>query len=218
MARPVLLDLCCKAGGTSKGYHDAGFDVVGVDIEPQPNYPFEFHQADALDFLASHGREFDAIAASWPCQRFSLAQRIRGNDHPDLITPGRDLLNLTGRPWVIENVEGAPLHNPILLCGTMFSQLNVYRHRLFETSFPLRTPAHPRHLEPLTKMGRPPRPGERMHVVGNFSGVAQARTAMGIDWMSRNELSEAIPPAYTHWIGTALYAQLTAAMAIPAAA
>lgn len=134
--RPRLLDLCCKAGGTSQGYHDAGFDVTGVDIDPQPRYPFTFIQADALDFLAAHGHEFDAIAASWPCQRFTTAQRIRGNTHPDLITPGRALLNATGRPWVMENVEGAPLRNPITLCGAMFPGLRVYRHRLFEASTP----------------------------------------------------------------------------------
>ncbi|WP_326945730.1 DNA methylase [Amycolatopsis sp. NBC_01307] len=216
--RPLLLDLFCKAGGAAKGYHDAGFDVIGVDIEPQPHYPYAFYQADALDFIARHGTEFDAIHASPPCQAFTLAQRIQRRTHPDMIVPTRTALVATGRPWVIENVEGAPLHQPITLCGAMFPGLNVYRHRLFETSFPVTAPPEPAHREPLTKMGRPPRPGDRMHVVGNFSGVRQARAAMGIDWMARNELSEAIPPAYTRHIGTALLARLAAAPALPAAA
>ncbi|SDY71715.1 DNA (cytosine-5)-methyltransferase 1 [Saccharopolyspora shandongensis] len=207
--RPRLLDLYSCAGGAGMGYHRAGFDVVGVDIAPQPRYPFEFHQADALEFLAAHGHEFDAIHASPPCQAFTNAQRIRGNDHPDLIAPTRDLLIATGRPWVIENVEGAPLHNPVMLCGAMFPQLKVYRHRLFETNFPLSAPAHPEHVARLTKMGRPPRPGEFMHVVGNFSGVQAARDAMGIDWMTRDTLREAIPPVFTEYIGAALLAEAT---------
>lgn len=181
------------------GLHQAGFTVVGVDIEPQPHYPFEFHQADALTFPL-HG--FDLIWASPPCQAFSLAQRIRDNDHPDLIAPMRDRLRLSGVPWVIENVVGAPLENPITLCGGMFG-LKVYRHRLFECSFPVEEPAHPEHVAPLRKMGRPPLPGEFMHVVGNFSGVRQAREAMGIAWMPRDKLREAIPPAYSEHIGRA---------------
>ncbi|MGW5790990.1 hypothetical protein ACWEV3_10330 [Saccharopolyspora sp. NPDC003752] len=107
------------------GYHRAGFDVVGGDIARQPRYPFEFHQADALEFLAAHGHEFDAIHASPPCQAFTNAQRIRGNDHPDLIAPTRDLLITTGRPWVIENVEGAPLHNPVMLCAALLTEVTT---------------------------------------------------------------------------------------------
>ncbi|OAP24619.1 MULTISPECIES: DNA methylase [Amycolatopsis] len=209
-SRALLLDLFCKAGGAAKGYHDAGFDVIGVDIEPQPHYPYAFYQADALDFLTAHGHDFDAIHASPPCQAFTLAQRIQNRRHPDLVGPVRAALTAIGRPWVIENVEGAPLRNPITLCGAMFPELNVYRHRLFETSFPVTAPPEPVHREPLTKMGRPPQPGERMHVVGNFSGVRQARTAMGIGWMTRNELAEAIPPAYTRHIGTQLLNRLAA--------
>ncbi|WP_433057072.1 hypothetical protein [Dactylosporangium sp. CS-033363] len=206
--RPRLLDLYCCAGGAGMGYHLAGFDVVGVDINPQPRYPFEFHRADALEFLAAHGHEFDAVHASPPCQAYTLAQRIQGRNHPDLITATRAALVAAGRPWAIENVEGAPLHDPIMLCGAMFSGLAVYRHRLFETSSAIGQPQHPLHAAPLRKMGRPPQPGDFMHVVGNFSGVAHARRAMGIDWMVRDELREAIPPAYTTWLGQQLLAAM----------
>lgn len=200
-ARPRLLDLYCKAGGASMGYHLAGFDVTGVDIDPQPRYPFTFHQGDALEFLAAHGHEFDVIAGSPPCQRYSLTQRIRNRDHPDYIDAMRVLATAIGRPYVIENVPGAPLIDPIMLCGAMFEDLAVYRHRLFETDLTLPAPVHRAHRAPLQKMGRPPQPGDFMHVVGNFSGVAHARRAMGIDWMTRDELREAIPPAYTHHLG-----------------
>jgi DNA (cytosine-5)-methyltransferase 1 len=202
---PKALDLFCCAGGASEGLRQAGFEVVGVDIKPQPRYPFTFIQADALTFPLEG---FDFIWASPPCQAYTLAQRIRDNDHPDLIAPIRKRLKQLGVPWAIENVVGAPLINPIELCGAMFG-LQVYRHRLFECSFLIDAPRHPDHVAPLRKMGRPVRPGEFMHVVGNFSGVAQARKAMGIDWMVRDELREAIPPAYAAYIGRA--ARLTLA-------
>jgi DNA (cytosine-5)-methyltransferase 1 len=212
-SRPRLLDLFCCAGGAGMGYSLAGFEVVGVDIEPQPNYPFEFIQADAptlgLDFL----RQFDAIHASPPCQAYSLAQRIQKREHPNLIAPIRRLLHAACRPYTIENVEGAPLDKPGELCGCMFDGLSVYRTRLFETSWPCIFPAHRPHTAPLRKMGRPVRDGEFMHVVGNFSGAAQARKAMGISWMTRDELREAIPPAYTHHIGKQLLAILQPARA-----
>ena len=179
------------------GLHRAGFDVVGVDIEWQKDYPFEFHQADALTFDLGG---FDFIWASPPCQAYTLCQRIRDNEHPDLIDPIRRRLQINGAPWCIENVVGAPLRDPIELCGAMFG-LQVYRHRLFECSFPIWEPKHPDHKAPIRKMGRAPKPGEFMHVVGNFSGVKQAREAMGIDWMPRDKLREAIPPAYAEYIG-----------------
>jgi DNA (cytosine-5)-methyltransferase 1 len=186
------------------GYHRAGFDVVGVDILPEPRYPFEFHQADALKFLLEHHHEFDAFHASPPCQAYTKAQKIQGNDHPDFIVAIRAAFELIGKPWkpwVIENVEDAPLRNPIMLCGRSFPDLRTYRHRLFESNAYLREPIHQNHDIPLTKMGRPPREDEFMHVVGNFSGVEGGRKAMGIDWMSRDGLREAIPPAYTEFIG-----------------
>lgn len=201
MSRPRLLDLFCHQGGAGMGYHRAGFDVVGVDILPEPRYPFEFHQADALKYLLEHHREFDMFHASPPCQAFTNAQKIQGNDHPDFIAATRAAFELIGKPWVIENVVGAPLRYPTMLCGRSFPELRVYRHRLFESNMPLRQPPHAPHDVPLTKMGRTPREGEFMHVVGNFSGVEQAKAAMGIDWMTRDGLREAIPPAYTELIG-----------------
>lgn len=190
------LDLFCKAGGASMGLSHAGYEVTGVDISPQPRYPFTFVQADALTFDLSG---YDFIWASPPCQKYSLAQRIRANEHPDLVELIRERLIASGAPWCIENVVGAPLRNPIELCGAMFG-LQVYRHRRFETSFPIVAPSHPLHYAPLAKMGRRVRDGEFMHVVGNFSGVDQARKAMGIDWMTRDELREAIPPDYAEFV------------------
>lgn len=175
-----------------------------MDIEPQPHYPFEFHQADALTFPLDG---FDAAAASPPCQAHTLCQRIRNNDHPELIAPIRDRLRAAGIPYAIENVVGAPLIDPVELCGAMFG-LRTYRHRLFECNFPITAPAHPAHVAPIRKMGRPVREGEFMHVVGNFSGVAMARKAMGIDWMPRDKLREAIPPAFTEFVGRAMIAHL----------
>lgn len=183
------------------GYHQAGFDVVGVDIAHQRRYPFEFIQADVLSLDPAFLASFDAIHASPPCQQYSGAQRIRKNDHPDLIAPVREMLIASGKPYVIENVPGAPLRWPTMLCGGMFPGLRVYRHRLFETSWAIYAPRHPAHTAPQIKMGRPIRQGDFIHVVGNFSGVAYAREAMGIDWMSRDELREAIPPAFTKYIG-----------------
>ena len=201
--RPRLLDLYSCAGGAAVGYHRAGFEVVGVDIAFQKNYPYEFHQGDALKYLLEHWQEFDAIHASPPCQAFTNAQRIQGRDHPDYITATRSALQLIGKPWIIENVPGSPLNNPVELCGAMF-RLTTYRHRLFESNIQLTTPPHPMHEAPTAKMGRRPAPGEFMHVVGHFSGINEARHAMGIDWMSRDEMSEAIPPAYTEHLGRQL--------------
>jgi len=209
VSRPRLLDLFCCAGGTGMGYHRAGFDVVGVDINPQPHYPFEFHQGDALEYLAAHGHEFDAIHASPPCQAFTNARKLQGNTHPDLIAPVRAMLVALELPWVIENVVGAPLISPVLLCGSMFDGLRVYRHRLFEANFPIAVPTHPSHVAKNTKMGRPPKADEFMHVVGHFSGVPEARIAMGIEWMGQSGLREAIPPAYTEYIGRQLTDWLT---------
>jgi DNA (cytosine-5)-methyltransferase 1 len=199
-----LLDLFCCAGGASEGYRRAGFEVVGVDINPQPHYPFEFIQADALTLSPAFLAQFDAFHASPPCQAYTLAQRLRGNSHPDLIPATRALLWSTKRPWIMENVERSPLRNTVMLCGAMFGGLKVYRHRLFESNIALTVPAHPPHTAPLRKMGRPPLEGDFLHVVGNFSGVAYAKKAMGIDWMTRDGLREAIPPAYTEYLGRQL--------------
>lgn len=209
----ILLDLFCGAGGCSVGYARAGFEVVGVDIEPHPSYPFRFIQADVLDILDDTGylESFDVLAGSPPCQAFTNAQKIRGNEHPDLVAPTREAFVASGRPYVIENVPGAPLIDPVEYCGAMFDGLRTYRHRLFESNMPLEAPPHPEHRAKVTKMGRPPQEGEFMHVVGNFSGVEAGRRAMGIDWMTRDDLREAVPPAYTEHIGRQLVAQMRAA-------
>lgn len=213
-----LLDLFCGAGGCTKGYQMAGFDFVrGVDIKPQPRYcGDEFVQADALDYLrglidSGEIAEFDAVHASPPCQAFTKARRLQGNEHPDLLSGTRALLREAGKSYVIENVPGAPMTNPIRLSGQMFG-LNVERERWFEVSFNM-----PFHLLPpprkQIKMGRPVQEGEIIQVVGNFSNVPYARRAMGIDWMVQRELAQAIPPAYTEFIGRQL---ITAIFNIPA--
>lgn len=209
MSKPRLLDLFSCQGGASAGYASAGFEVVGVDIDPQPRYPYEFHQADAIAYLRDHGHEFDAIHASPPCQAFTLAQKLRGNEHPDLIAPTRELLVQLDVPWVIENVPGAPLIDPITLCGPMFG-LETYRHRNFESNVRLAAPEHSPHERRTTKMGRPRKAGEFIHVVGNFSGVADAREVMGMPWANRDGLREAIPPAYAEWIGRQLLGAVSA--------
>jgi len=214
--KPRLLDLFCCQGGAGMGYHQAGFEVVGVDIEPQPHYPFEFVQHDAIKVLENlvrdgHavGRDFDAVHASPPCQAHTKAQRLQGRDHPDLISATRGLLLDTGLPYVIENVPGAPLGDPVELCGTMFG-LPLYRHRWFECSFPVTTPLHGAHWLRQVKMGRSPGADEILQPVGNFAGVAQAREAMGMPWATRDGLREAIPPAYTEHIGGYLMADVLA--------
>ncbi|WP_137233618.1 DNA cytosine methyltransferase [Streptomyces sp. BPSDS2] len=204
-----VLDLFCCQGGAAMGYHRAGFDVTGIDLAPQPRYPFRFIQADAIDYVREHGAEFHFIHASPPCQRYSRAQKIQHRDHPDLIAPTRAALEATGRPWVIENVEEAhrELRDPVTLCAAAFG-MRTYRHRLFETggTFTFTPPRHPAHWAPLTKMGRPRAAGHFAHYVGNFSGVQEARTDMGVPWMNRDGIRECIPPAYTHHIATALLA------------
>ena len=216
------------------GYHRAGFDVVGVDINPMPRYPFEFHQADALEYLREHGKEFDAIHASPPCQVHSAMTKGRWQDrlpdHKNLIPATRDLLIEIGKPYIIENVEGAAgeLIEPVLLCGTMFGlQLKngaqLRRHRLFETSFQLWSPAtcaH-NHYSAVGVYGGGQHPNRRktVGVYGNSGGssvrdgyteygINDRKQVMGIDWMSGKELSQAIPPAYTNYIGLQLIAYL----------
>ncbi|MER6107706.1 methyltransferase domain-containing protein [Streptomyces hirsutus] len=217
--RPRLLDLFCCQGGAAKGYADAGFDVTGVDLAPQPRYPYTFVQADAIAFVRAHGAAFDFIHASPPCQHDSECQRIQANDHPDLIAPTRTALETTGRPWVIENVRGAvpKLREPVMLCGQMFRLAN-YRHRYFETGggFHLTQPDHPAHLVPQAKMGRPVPPGHYGQFVGNFSGVPLARKVLGVPWMSRDGIRECIPPAYAEHIGRAALAMLAPVLGVAA--
>lgn len=214
MTRPLLLDLYCGAGGAAMGYHRAGFDVVGIDIEPQPNYPFDFIQADALAWiknpLPSHTA---AIHASPPCQHYSTAsgkaRKHHGAQYADIIAATRRSLRATRQPYIIENVANSPLIGSARLCGSSFG-LNLRRHRYFETNWFLwslpcehhwQTPRFQSLDANMTKIGR------LASVIGvhgncNYAGELELRkTAMGIDWMTNDELTQAIPPDYTEYIG-----------------
>jgi DNA (cytosine-5)-methyltransferase 1 len=210
--KPRLLDLCCKAGGCSMGYARAGFEVVGVDLEPQPSYPFEFHQADALTFSLD---KFDVIHASPPCPGYSAAtsfHRQARKKHPLLIPAFRERLEASGKFYIIENVERARSYMkfPILLCGEMFG-LRTYRHRLFESNIELYAPEHPEHVMPVVGPGAIARAGEYWSVGGHFGQKDRAqREALGIDWMDNQEdIANAIPPVYTEWLGLQLLQALS---------
>jgi DNA (cytosine-5)-methyltransferase 1 len=211
---PLVLDFFCGAGGVSMGFSRAGFGVVGVDIEPQPNYPFEFIRGDALDLgpeLLASGR-FAAAHASCPCQKWAGSAHWHGIDHPDLIEPTRVMFKASGLPYVIENVPGAPLENPITLCGTMFGLgadgFELRRHRCFESNVFLMTPGQCNHRLPsLPVFGHGVNSDfKKRH--GRSVAIKHRREAMGIDWCNRNELAEAIPPAYTEYIGRELIAHI----------
>ncbi len=198
--KPRLLDLCCKAGGCSIGYDKAGFEVVGVDREPQLHYPFEFHQADALTFPLEG---FDAYHASPPCQDSSMAAiqwRKKGKEYPQIIAEIRERFIDTGKPYVIENVLGSPLINPIKLNGAMFS-LRIRRTRLFECNFDIPFFLIPKEARSNFRMGRPPRGDEWITPVGHFSGVGKVKEMLGFTHMNQAEIAEAIPWQYTEYIG-----------------
>lgn len=216
----LLLDLYCGAGGAAMGYSRAGFEVVGVDIEPMPNYPFDFIQADAIEFMRAlvrdRGSAFDAIHASPPCQLYSVTTaqyRNQGRQYPDLVAPTRELLRETGLPYVIENVPRAPLINPVVLCGTAFglfaNGMHIRRHRLFESNFRI----------PPVKCDHA---GRAMDIMGDLAAMNRMRDAfgqtladrggkslvtiwaglMGVDgWMTNDEARQSFPPAYTEYIG-----------------
>ena len=227
MSRQRLLDLFSGAGGAAMGYHRAGFEVVGVDHRPQKNYPFAFVQADALEYCAEHGHEFDAIHASPPCQAHSSMRTMHNaRAHDDLVGPTRDLLQRLGKPYVIENVPGAPLPGAIVLCGTMFGlgweDAELRRHRLFESNILMLAPScmHGQRASVVGVYGGHLRNRRRRTIgvygegvrdsgrkmdrgVADFS-VEEGRAAMGIDWMTIAELCQAIPPAYTEWVGRQL--------------
>lgn len=224
MTRPRLLDLFCGAGGASMGYYRAGFDVVGVDIKPQRHYPFEFHQADAMTYPLDG---FDAIHASPPCQTYSITKHTHSKEYPDLVDATRDRLIEPGVPWVMENVIGAPMPNALVLCGTMFAltaddlddtPLFLRRHRLFETSHLVFGPGPCRcaamkgagwHVGGVYGGGAHDRAWAREHRKGGYTPhVSVRRSLMGIDWMPEKPLNEAIPPAYTEWIGRQLLAAI----------
>lgn len=231
----TILDLFCGAGGAAKGYADAGFDVIGVDINPMPRYPRRFIYYDAMkllneivkygiqDVLEDGCGKIDAIHASPPCQRWSVMSKCRpglADKYPDLVTPTRELLELIGLPYIIENVPGAPLRAPVTLCGSQFGLLarwpgrGVYglrRHRLFE-SWPFKVPSPDPcdHYWPSLPVYGHGAAGNRPELRGQ--GFAElARQGMEIGWMTRSEMAEAIPPAYTRYAGGCLKAYLSEA-------
>lgn len=223
MGKPRLLDLFCCEGGAAVGYARAGFDVVGVDIVEQPRYPFEFVKGDAVQYAIDHAHEFDVIHASPPCQAYSITKHSHGKEHPDLVQPTREALRASGKPYVIENVVGAPLLEPLLLCGTMFglraededgTPLQLQRHRLFESNVFLMAPANCFH-DPAVRIAgvygggtadrrkveqRVPRTDG--HRRGGYTPAASVRRAlMDMPWATMHGTSQAIPPAYTEFIG-----------------
>lgn len=224
--QPVrILDLFCGAGGVARGYADAGFEVTGVDIKRQKNYPYEFHHSDALQFVMRSWDwiqdNVDAIHASPPCQEYSVTRHVHayspvGRAYPKLVPDVQRLLRETGKPYIIENVVGAPLADPITICGCHFwPEIQVRRHRLFECNWPCKGTPHGDHALPyLLVFGNSVQ--ARGHVVhrNNANGgptvkrrnlrKADGQRAMGIDWMTVREMSESVPPVYTRWIGEQL--------------
>lgn len=230
--RPRLLDLFCGAGGCSVGYHRAGFDVVGVDIEPHPDYPFEFVEADAMDVLddLTYLSQFDVVHASPPCQAYSITRHSHNVEHPDLLPAVRDALLAWGGPYVIENVPGAPMPGAVVLCGSEFGlsaydpasdrRLTLRRHRLFESNVFLMGAGGCTCAEDRAKGriggvyggGSTDRNHAREVRRGGYTpSNSVAKELMGIDWMKREDLTQAIPPAYTEFLGDQLLAHLAVA-------
>lgn len=224
-----ILDLFCGAGGAAVGYHRAGFDVVGVDIRRQPNYPFEFIQADVVEWFRPERLDgFIAVHASPPCLRYSSVTRLfhDQSSYIDFIPILRQQLEATGLPYLIENVMGSPLIHPAKLCGSTFGLgafcrdgqwRQLRRHRLWETSFPIWRSECAHVGEPIGVYGKGGGIATTVHGGGTRMGYKgnrkEASEAMGIDWMSTRELSNAVPPSYTHWLGDQLMIQLKAAAA-----
>jgi DNA (cytosine-5)-methyltransferase 1 len=204
-SRKKALDLFCGAGGAAMGLHLAGYDVVGIDIEDQPSYPFEFIKTDAMLIEGnSLTKTFDLIWASPPCQAYSVAAaacRKDGYEYPDLVEPTRKILKDSKLPYIIENTPGAPLINPIMLCGTMFDDLKVFRHRVFESNYDIIPRGECKHFGHSAKKRRNDK-GDFYTVAGHWVGTKyEWGDAMGIDWMaSKNELAEAIPPDYSWFL------------------
>lgn len=214
--RPRLLDLYCGAGGASMGYHRAGFDVVGVDINPQPRYPFEFHQGDALAFLTTHGHEFAAVHASPPCQSETDLRHRTGTDYQDWLTPTLAALLDLGRPWVVENVESTDkLPGALVLCGSTFGLTAGHRvlrrHRRFGANVWL-WPAGGCRCSGRPVGGVYGTGGTGQMTRGYKFRPAEARQAMGIPWMTYAELAQAIPPAFTEFVGEQLLGYVGAEM------
>jgi len=224
MEQPILLYLGCGAGGASFGYNRVGFLVIGVDIESQPHYPFQFIKADMLEILQAviaGDVQVDAIHASPPCQRFSKMTKCRpglNDTHVDLIEPVRFLLRRTNLPYVIENVPGSPLVDPVTLCGSQFGlrfdwdqwpSESVYlrRHRLFEThGFDLPDAGEHDHSGAALTVAGHGRPDRRFKGAKNYTDAA--RRLMQCPWMTQREIREAVPPAYTAYVGAHLMNRL----------
>ena len=215
--KPRILDLYSGAGGAAFGDHRAGFDGVGVDINPQPRYPFEHHVSDALEYLAEHGHEFDAIHASPPCKSENDLRHLSDVEHPNLLGPTLQALSGQHIPWVVENVESThQMPGALVLCGTEFGLRSgsrwLKRHRRFQSNVPLMGAGgcncRGRRIGGVYGTG-----GGGQMTRGYKFRPAEAREAMGIDWMGQDGLSQAIPPAYTHFIGEQLMAHLAAAVA-----
>jgi len=210
-----LLDLFCGAGGAAMGYHRAGFTVVGVDHRPQPRYPFRLVEADAIEYagrLARRGHRFAAVHASPPCQHYShLRRKLWAEaEHPDLLDATRAALVELGVPYVIENIQGAPLVEAVVLCGTSFG-LRTRRHRYFEASFPILVPPCVHHgHRALEVHGHSGGTSRRSGARGRGT-VADWREGLGIDWMTGDELTQAVPPVFTELIGHQLRRYLEAA-------
>jgi DNA (cytosine-5)-methyltransferase 1 len=207
-----LLDLFCGAGGASKGYADAGFTVTGVDLKHGKRYPYKYLRQDVMSLGIDFLRSFDVIHASPPCQLFSSTKHLRnaqgkGSSKLDLVQPVRDMLIASGRPYIIENVLGAPLINAVTVCGSSFG-LKVRRHRLFESNLQL-VGTECRHREQGRPVGIYGSMRDEIPSGGKTAeSMDQAKEAMGIDWMLWGELVEAIPPAYSLYIGEQLVEQL----------
>ena len=205
-----LLDLFCGAGGAARGYKNAGFHVTGVDYHTQPRYVGDvFVYADAYLWILDHAHQFDVIHASPPCQRYSPMAARTGRGYPDSIERTRGMLQATGKPWIIENVPEAPLINPMRLCGTHFdlgTQVGdefrwLRRHRHFESSLPLEEPYNECGCDVVPIGGVYGNGGGGMQPRGYKFNSQESREAMEIDWMTRREISQAVPPAYTTFIG-----------------
>ena len=207
-----LLDLYCGAGGCSVGYKRAGFYVVGVDLHPQPRYPFEFVQGDALEYLRENWMRFDAIHASPPCQAHTAINHAKKGCIVSLVDDTRAELERIGLPYVLENVPGAPMRNAIMLCGTMFG-LDVIRHRLFDSNMLLHAPPqgcrHRGSVSDGTYVSVHGGGQRSTHAIPYAEQRKRWEDAMGIGWMgTRKELVNAIPPGYTEYIGHQLMALL----------
>lgn len=219
MSAPLLLDLYCGAGGAAKGYADAGFHVVGVDIEPQENYPYEFVCADALEFLQEHGHAFDVRHASPPCHDHTTLSSRSGKDGTGgLLATTITALRSLGGPWVVENVVGADMPGSFILCGSMFGlgadcrdgkRRQLRRHRRFLTDAPVTAPwwGCDHAGQPVGIYGTG---GGGQMTRGYKSYPGEDSQALGVDWMTRAEMAQAIPPAYTEWIGAQLMEALGA--------